>query len=131
VKILAQSLARIHSANGVSEDYSPQVGLAPAIPAGASATASRCIIYIVRRTQLYLDDHLWNALHARARSRKTTVSELVREAVRERYLGRRDEQMKAMQAFVGTREERSEPVDAVEYARRLRRSGRLDRLHKR
>jgi hypothetical protein len=83
----------------------------------------------MRRTQLYLDDHLWNALHTRARSRKTTVSELVREAVRERYLGARDEQRKAMQEFVGTRQERSEN-DAVKYVRSLRRSGRLDRLGK-
>ena len=85
----------------------------------------------MRRTQLYLDDHLWNALHARARSRKTTVSELVREAVRERYLGRRDEQAKAMQEFVGIRKETSEPLDAVEYVRNLRRGDRLGRLHKR
>ena len=84
----------------------------------------------MRRTQLYLDDHLWNALHARARSRRTTVSELVREALRERYLGKRDEQMKAMQAFVGIRKERSEPLDAVEHVRSLRRGDRLDRLHK-
>ena len=85
----------------------------------------------MRRTQLYLDDHLWNALHARARSGKTTVSELVREAVRERYLGRRDEQTKAMQEFVGIRKEDSDPPDAVEYVRSLRRGERLDRLHKR
>lgn len=84
----------------------------------------------MRRTQLYLDDHLWNALHARARSRKTTVSELVREAVRERYLGKRDEQMKAMQEFVGIRKERSDPQDAVEYVRSLRRNDRLNRLDK-
>jgi hypothetical protein len=89
----------------------------------------------MRRTQLYLDDHLWNALHTRARSRKTTVSELVREAVRERYLGARDEQRKAMQEFVGTRRERSGPAgrvenDAVRYVRSLRRSDRLDRLGK-
>ena len=84
----------------------------------------------MRRTQLYLDDHLWTALHARARSRKTTVSELVREAVRERYLGRRDEQMKAMQEFVGIRKERSEPLDTVAYVRSLRQGGRLDRLYK-
>jgi hypothetical protein len=83
----------------------------------------------MRRTQLYLDEHLWNALHTRARSRKTTVSELVREAVRERYLGSRDEQRKAMREFVGTRQERSEN-DAVKYVRSLRRSGRLDRLGK-
>jgi predicted DNA-binding ribbon-helix-helix protein len=98
--------------------------------ASTGRTASRCIIYIVRRTQLYLDDHLWTALHARARSRKTTVSELVREAVRERYLGRRDEQMKAMREFVGIRKDRSEPLDAVEYVRGLRQGGRLERLHK-
>ena len=84
----------------------------------------------MRRTQLYLDDHLWNALHTRARSRKTSVSELVREAVRECYLGRQEEQMKAMQEFVGIRKERSAPIDAVEYVRSLRRGGRLERLHK-
>jgi hypothetical protein len=84
----------------------------------------------VRRTQLYFDDDLWYALHARARSRKTTVSELVREAVRERYLGKRDEQAKAMQEFVGIRKESSQPVDAVEYVRSLRRGDRLQRLYK-
>ncbi len=84
----------------------------------------------MRRTQLYLDDHLWNALHTRARSRKTTVSELVREAVRERYLGKRDERMKAMQDFVGIRKEGSDGLNAVEYVRNLRRGDRLDRLHK-
>jgi Arc/MetJ-type ribon-helix-helix transcriptional regulator len=83
----------------------------------------------MRRTQLYLDDHLWNALHTRARGRKTSVSELVREAVRERYLGSRDERMKAMQEFVGIRKERPEPLDAVEFVRNLRRGDRLDRLH--
>lgn len=82
----------------------------------------------MRRTQLYLDDGLWNALHASALTRKTTVSELVREAVRERYFGQRDEQRKAMQAFVGLRRDSSVP-DAVEYVRSLRREDRLDRLH--
>ena len=83
----------------------------------------------MRRTQLYLDDNLWNALHTRARNQKTTVSELVREAVRERYLGKRDEQLKAMQEFVGIRSERSDVPDTAEYVRSLRRGGRLDRLH--
>jgi len=78
---------------------------------------------------LYLDDNLWSALHARARSRKTTVSALVREAVRERYLGRRDEQRKTMQEFVGIRKERSGTENnAVEYVRSRRRGDRLDRL---
>lgn len=85
----------------------------------------------MRRTQLYLDDHLWNALHAHARNRKTSISELVREAVRDRYFGKRDEQMKAMQEFVGIGHDRSQPLDAVEYVRSLRRGNRVDRLHKR
>ena len=85
----------------------------------------------MRRTQLYLDDHLWTALHARARSGKTTVSELVREAVRERYLGGQDERMNAMQDFVGISKGRPEPAGALEYIRNLRRGGRLERIHKR
>ena len=83
----------------------------------------------MRRTQLYLDDHLWNALHTQARSRKTSVSELVREAMRDRYLPKRDEQAKAMQEFVGIRKNRSESVDAVKYIRSLRRGDRLERLN--
>jgi hypothetical protein len=70
-------------------------------------------------------------MRASARSRKTTISDLVREAVRERYLGKRDEQMKAMQEFIGIRKKRSAPLDAVEYVRSLRRGDRLDRLKKR
>jgi metal-responsive CopG/Arc/MetJ family transcriptional regulator len=81
----------------------------------------------MRRTQLYLDDNLWNALHASARSRKTSISELVREAVRERYLGNRDERMKAMQEFVGVRKQTAGTA-AVEYVQSLRRGSRLDRL---
>ena len=84
----------------------------------------------MRRTQLYLDDHLWNALHARARSRKTTLSELVREALREHYLGSREQQMKAMQEFVGIRRDRTESLNAEQYVRGLRRSDRLERLNK-
>ena len=84
----------------------------------------------MRRTQLYLDDSLWEALHARARSRNTTISELVREAARERYLGSRDERRKAMQEFVGSRKRASDPADSARYIRSLRRSNRLDRLGK-
>lgn len=97
----------------------------------ARATSSpgwRCIIYIVRRTQLFLDDQLWAALHARARSEKTTISELVRQAARERYLGRHDVRMAAMQGFVGIRRSRTRAEDSTEEVRELRRGSRLDRL---
>ncbi|MGA2357581.1 MAG: CopG family transcriptional regulator [Terriglobales bacterium] len=86
----------------------------------------------MRRTQLYLDDDLWNALHARARSQGTTISALVREAAREHYLGNLDERRKAMLAFVGIRKDRKDLPDSTEeYVRSLRRDTRLERLWKR
>jgi hypothetical protein len=89
----------------------------------------------MKRTQLYLDDDLWNALHTRARSQGTTISALVREAARLRYLGSLDERREAMLAFVGLRKDRSDLPDSAEpgsseYVRRLRRGTRIDRLGK-
>jgi 6-phosphogluconate dehydrogenase len=83
----------------------------------------------MRRTQLYLEDDLWNALHAQARSDGTSISHLVREAVRDRYLGKLDERRKAMQAFVGIRGNREDVADTETYVRNLRRSQRLDKLY--
>jgi len=94
----------------------------------APVQSPRCILYIVRRTQLYLDQDLWNTLHARARSQRTTVSELVRVAARERYLGNRDERVKAMQAFVGSRAPAPGAPDTADVVRELRRGNRIDRL---
>jgi hypothetical protein len=88
-------------------------------------------MYIVRRTQLYLDDQLWGALHARAQREKTTVSELVRQAVRERYIGSLERRMAAMQSFVGIHKTRAEDRDARVEVRRLRRGSRLDRFGER
>jgi len=82
----------------------------------------------MRRTQLYLDEDLWGTLHVRARSQQTTVSQLVREAVRDRYLGRQGERMKAMQAFVAIRKQGPKMPGAVETVRSLRRGSRLGRL---
>ena len=81
----------------------------------------------MRRTQLYLDDQLWVALHARARSEKTTVSDLVRRAVRERYLGNEEQRRAAMQRLVGIR--KSAPADDVDEEVRVLRGGeRVKRL---
>lgn len=81
----------------------------------------------MRRTQLYLDDDVWNALRTRARSEGTTVSDLVRQAARERYFGKLEERREAMQAFVCIRKDRSELPNSVEYVRRLRRGSRVER----
>jgi hypothetical protein len=82
----------------------------------------------MRRTQLYLDEDLWTALRLRSRQAGTTVSELVRQAVRERYLGAASERRKAMEAFAGSRADRPELVDPESYVRKLRRGSRLERL---
>jgi predicted component of type VI protein secretion system len=86
----------------------------------------------MKRTQLYLDDDLWNALHNRARSEKTTISNLVRQAARERYLGNLDERRRAMEGLIGIWKDRTDlPESTEEYVRRLRRDTRMERLGKR
>lgn len=82
----------------------------------------------MRRTQLYLDDDLWQALHTRARREGTSISELVRQATRERYLGKLDERREAMQALVGISKRRPEFRDSEKYIRTLRRGSRIERL---
>jgi len=82
----------------------------------------------MRRTQLYLDDSLWETLHLRARRSGTTISALVRDAVRERYLGSLEERRTAMQAVVGLWQDRKETADSTAYIRGLRRGTRLKRL---
>lgn len=84
----------------------------------------------MRRTQLYLDDDLWNALHMQARKQGTSISDLVREAARALYLGKLDQRREAMRAIIGIRKDVSESVDSTEYVRRLRRDKRLERLWK-
>jgi hypothetical protein len=84
----------------------------------------------MKRTQLCLDDDLWNALRTRARREGTTVSDLVRHAARERYLGKLDERREAMQALVRLRKDRTEIPNSVEYVRSLRRGRRVGRLGK-
>jgi plasmid stability protein len=84
----------------------------------------------MRRTQLYLDDDLWHALHVRAQRLGTSISNLVRQAARERYLGKLDERRDAMQALVGVRKDRSELPDSTEYVRGLRRGTRTERFGK-
>jgi hypothetical protein len=86
------------------------------------------MIYIVRRTQLYLDEDLWKALHARARRERTTVSALVRQAARDRYLRHSEERRSAMEAIVGIWKDRKDLPDTESYVRTLRRDTRARRL---
>jgi metal-responsive CopG/Arc/MetJ family transcriptional regulator len=86
------------------------------------------MVYIMRRTQLYLDEDLWKALHARARRERTTVSELVRQAARDRFLRNSEERRADMMAAVGIWKDRTDLPDTETYVRELRRGTRFKRL---
>jgi len=84
----------------------------------------------MRRTQLYLEDELWKALHVRARQSKSTVSELVRQALREKYLDDAAGRREALLSAVGLWKDRTDLPDAQTYVRSLRKGKRLQRISK-
>ena len=84
----------------------------------------------MRRTQLYLDEDIWKILTTRAREERTTISDLVRSAVREKYFSANANRKEAMLAAVGVWKDRSDLPDAETYLRNLRKDNRLKRLNK-
>ena len=86
------------------------------------------MIYIVKRTQLYLDEDLWQALHTKAAIEKTTVSDLVRTAARKHYLNDSEKRQKALLGIVGIWKDRTDLPDTETYVRSLRKGSRLKRL---
>jgi plasmid stability protein len=87
------------------------------------------MLYIMKRTQLYLDEDLWQALHTRAAIEKTTVSDLVRTAARERYLYTPEQRRADMMAAVGIWKDRTDLPDTETYIRNLRDDDRMERLY--
>lgn len=85
------------------------------------------MLYIMRRTQLYLPEALWKSLHLRSRQRGTTISQLVREAVGDKYGESHTERQQAMRALVGMWKDRRDLPDPQTYVRRLRKGKRLKR----
>jgi hypothetical protein len=79
----------------------------------------------MKRTQLYLDEETWRQLRVRAQQSGSTVSELVRQAVRKEFLGSPRQRERVLRSVVGLWSDRAQPRD---YVRRLRRSTRLERL---
>lgn len=82
----------------------------------------------MKRTQLYLHEDIWKALHIRSRQQRTTISELVRQAVRDKYGSSPANRRQAMQAMVGLWRNRKDLTDSETYVRRLRKGKRLRRL---
>ena len=81
----------------------------------------------MRRTQLYIDEDVWETLRARSRQGGTTISELVRQAVREKYAGSAAARRKAMLSLIGIWKHRDDLPDSETYLRPLRKGSRLKR----
>lgn len=83
----------------------------------------------MKRTQLYLDEEMARTLAALSRQKGTTVSQLVRESVQEKYMskGKVDKVFVAKQ-LSGIWRDRKDLVDINHAVRRLRRGKRLKRL---
>ena len=86
------------------------------------------MLYTMRRTQLYIDDALWQALRIRAQEVRTSVSDLVRQALREKYTAGLEGRQQAMRGFAGIWKGRTDLPDAETYVRALRKGSRLKRL---
>ena len=84
----------------------------------------------MRRTQLYMEDDVWKVLQIKAKQSKTTISELVRQAVREKYLDDRSKRREALLSAVGIWKDRTDLPDTETYVRSLRNDDRLKRIFK-
>jgi hypothetical protein len=83
----------------------------------------------MKRTQLYLDEQMARTLAALSRQRGTTVSQLVRESVRETYMSRKEMDKVALaRQLSGVWRNRKDLKDVDRVIRSLRRGTRLRRL---
>lgn len=82
----------------------------------------------MKRTQLYLQNDLWKILHIRARQQQTSISNLVRQAVQEKFGNSPVDRKEALRAFVGIWKDRTDLPDSTKYIRRLRKGNRLRRI---
>jgi hypothetical protein len=82
----------------------------------------------MKRTQLYLEESMWKALEIRARQEHVSVSELVREAIREKYLSDSRSRRETMLKVVGLWKNRTDLGLTATYVRSLRKDDRLKRF---
>ena len=82
----------------------------------------------MKRTQLYLDEEMARILDALSRQRGTTVSELVRTSLRERYMPARDlDKVSLARELSGIWKGRRDLKKIDQTVRQLRRGFRLGR----
>ena len=77
---------------------------------------------------MYLEDDLWKYLHAQAEAKDTTVSDVVRSTLREKYDQDRERRKQAAEAVIGLWADRTDLPETEEYIRKLRKSTRRERM---
>ena len=82
----------------------------------------------MKRTQLYREEDVWKVLQIMARQTGTSISDLVRKAVRERYIASKGNREQVLMSVVGLWKDRSDLPETDTYVRRLRKGSRLKRL---
>lgn len=89
-------------------------------------------MYIMHRTQLYIDDDTYQVLVERARSEHTTISAIVRQALRCITEGpSKEEGLSILREAAGLWKDRSDLGSTANLVGRLRRGTRLARLARR
>ena len=82
----------------------------------------------MKRTQLYIDEDMARILATVSRQRGTTVSQLVRECIREKFAEKKDIDKVALALQVGgIWKDRQDLGDTAIYVRRLRKDTRRQR----
>lgn len=87
------------------------------------------IIRGMKRTQLYLGEEMARTLAALSRQRGTTISQLVRESVQEKYMIKKEiDKVTLARQLSGVWRERDDLRRIDQVIRRLRKGTRLKRL---
>ena len=83
----------------------------------------------MKRTQLYLDENMARILETMSRQKGTTISELVRESLRDRYgQDKKLDKVTIARSLTGIWKGRQDLKSIDSYVRKLRKGSRLKRL---
>jgi len=82
----------------------------------------------MKRTQIYLEDGIYNTLKVISKTRRTTVSELIRQAIRVVYKDQKQNKIEKFDNACGIWAKRDDLRNPSKYVRGLRKGRRLERL---
>jgi hypothetical protein len=76
-----------------------------------------------------MEEDVWKVLEITAHEQRRSISDLVRQAVREKYLSSPSRKSQVLKSIVGLWRDRDDLGDTEAYVRKLRKGERLSRLH--